>query len=234
RQSKVRDLSGRTFENISGFEYAMWALDKHMWTKMLACLPKDKEGEEIKDKLREQYKQVKEVGVTYILNGVTQHYMPDPVTKTEHHFDFDNTILKELQKYVKKYDGNQWRTGVGGAQRLLPIHVVDEYCSDEAFHPVPAFKEQPKSSRRFDNWLNYGRKESWFFEGSKLGVDFAIYKGRPWWFSGPKAEKDGERGLWDSVDLNALRALCEVRTNDFIALENDLKPCNLNENLYKI
>ncbi|EEZ95171.1 hypothetical protein LLB_0329 [Legionella longbeachae D-4968] len=34
--------------------------------------------------------------------------------------------------------------------------------------------------------------------------------------------------------LNALRALCKVRTNDFIPLENDLKPSNLVENQYKI
>src|SRR5690554_3177705 len=32
KKGKVTDCSGRTFNNISVFEYALWALDKHMWT----------------------------------------------------------------------------------------------------------------------------------------------------------------------------------------------------------
>ncbi|QIN36654.1 hypothetical protein GCS73_13965 [Legionella longbeachae] len=115
--------------------------------------------------------------MTYTLHGVNQHYMPDPITKTDHHFDFENTIIKELQEYVDKNVVNQWVTGVGGAQRLLPIHIVEEYCSDVRFYPVPAFKEQSKSSRQFYNGLNHGEKKSWFCEGSKLGINFAIFKG---------------------------------------------------------
>lgn len=43
RKHEVTDCSGRTF-NISAFEYTLWALDKHMWTLMLECIPKDKKG----------------------------------------------------------------------------------------------------------------------------------------------------------------------------------------------
>ncbi|WP_131743539.1 F-box protein [Legionella gratiana] len=224
RQSKVRDLSGRTFENISGFEYAMWALDKHMWTKMLDCLPKTEEGEKIKVVLRTQYQRIKETGVTYEHHGV--------ITQTpEKHFDFEGTIIKELQENVDKDDDNQWRTGVGSAQKLLPIHVVYEYCSDTPFYPVPDFKEQPKSSKEFYNWLNNGEKESWFCEGSKLGIDFAIYKGARG--GAGVAGLPGFFGRPGRVVLNAIKALYEVRTNDFLALENDLKPCNLPEHQYK-
>ncbi|STX36111.1 F-box protein [Legionella cincinnatiensis] len=220
-RGQVTDLSGRKFTHISGFEYAMWALDKHMWTQMLDCLPETKEGEHIKAKLRTQYQRIKEVGVTYELHGV--------ITQTpEKHFDFEGTIIKELQEYVDKDDDNQWRTGVGSAQKLLPIHVVYEYCSDTPFYPVPDFKEQPKSSTEFYNWLNNGEKESWFCGESKLGIDFAICKGQAGAHAG-----SGGRGSWRAGDLNAVTALYEVRTKDFLALENDLKPCYLSEHQYK-
>ena len=65
RKGDVTDCSERTFLNISGFEYALWALDKHMWTKMLACLPQNEEGQKIKQTLSEQYEIVKEQGVCY-------------------------------------------------------------------------------------------------------------------------------------------------------------------------
>ncbi|WP_131775159.1 F-box protein [Legionella cincinnatiensis] len=222
-RGQVTDLSGRKFTHISGFEYAMWALDKHMWTKMLDCLPKTAEGEKIKTVLRTQYQRIKEVGVTYELHGV--------ITQTpEKHFDFEGTIIKELQEYVDKDDDNQWRTGVGSAQKLLPIHVVYEYCSDTPFYPVPDFKEQPKSSTEFYNWLNNGEKESWFCEGSKLGIDFSIYKGCPRVVA---VAAYVLAGACVRIDLNAITALGVARTKDFLALENDLKPCYLSEHQYK-
>ncbi|STX45163.1 SidC homolog [Legionella gratiana] len=228
-RGQVTDLSGRKFTNISGFEYCLWALDKHMWTKMLDCLPKTEEGEKIKAVLRTQYQRIKETGVTYEHHGV--------ITQTpEKHFDFEGTIIKELQEYVDKNDDNQWRTGVGSAQKLLPVHVVYEYCSDMPFYPVPDFKKQPKSSKEFYNWLkNNGEKESWFCEGSKLGVDLAIYKAVRWRGVAPTGchGLDVAPSSVVGATLNAIKALCEVRTKDFLALENDLKPCNLPEHQYK-
>src|SRR4051794_12377679 len=35
KKNRVTDCSGRTFASISPFEYALWALDKHMWDTML-------------------------------------------------------------------------------------------------------------------------------------------------------------------------------------------------------
>jgi hypothetical protein len=36
-----------------------------------------------------------------------------------------------------------WCEVVGGAQRLLPIPIVDEYCSNLPFDPIPPFKTRP-------------------------------------------------------------------------------------------
>jgi hypothetical protein len=64
-----------------------------------------------KHALRTQYQRIKEVGVTYERHGV--------MTETpEKHFDFEGTIIQQLQEYVNKGDDNQWRRGVGGTQLL--------------------------------------------------------------------------------------------------------------------
>jgi hypothetical protein len=55
-RSKGIDCSGREFESISSFEYALWALDKHMWDTMLSCIPKNEKGDEVLSQLRSQYR----------------------------------------------------------------------------------------------------------------------------------------------------------------------------------
>ncbi len=231
-RGQVKDLSGREFFNMSGFEYCLWALDKHMWTKMLACVPKTQEGEQIMAVLRKQYQTIKEHGVTYTLHRVTEHYMPDTITKTEKHFDFKGTIIKELQDYADNHDDKQWRTGAGGSQRLLPAHVVHEYCSDTPFNPLPDFTTQPVSSKEFYNFVS-NSKESWYRVGSKLGVDFGVYKSSWALFCVCRCVAGRAPSGVVRADLNAIKALYEVRTNDFLALEEELKPCSRAENQFQ-
>ncbi len=149
-----------------------------MWTKMITCVLQNEESKRIFEILIAQYNKINTDGVTYKLNGRTI---------TEQHFDFENTIIKELQTQIdsinapeeKNWDAidKQWREGVGGAQKQLPMHVVDEYCSDEPFIPVPKFTSQPKSSKQFYNLITK-KDENWFGADSQLSVDFAIYKAR--------------------------------------------------------
>ncbi len=227
-RGQVKDLSGREFSNISGFEYCLWALDKHMWTKMLDCVPKTEDGERIKTELRKQYQMIKEHGVTYTLHGVTKDYRPETTTTTEKHFDFKGTIISELQKFLDRNNNHQWITGVGGAQRLLPAHVVDEYCSDRPFELLPFyyFEQRHTSSKEYKNHLT-NKKESWFGISSKMGESFAIVKGTGVVMSMARAWVPGVRD-----DLGAIRILYRVRKKDFLALEDDLKPCNSSENRY--
>jgi hypothetical protein len=218
QRGKVTDCSGRTFSNATGFEYALWALDKHMWTRMLNCLPNDEEGLKIKAELQVQYKGIKERGISYSLNG-------KPILVPEHHFDFKNTLIKELQTQVDAVNeenpnwnaiDKQWKEGVGGAQKLLPMHVVYEYCSNEPFYPKPTFIAQPELKKQFYNWVT-GQDENWFGADSKLGTDFAIYK------AGVGVAREWHRAQAGcGVALAAITALYEVRTKDFVALESQL------------
>lgn len=218
KRGVVTDCSGREFENISAFQYALWALDKHMWAAMIACIPQNEEGIKVFARLIAQYNKVNTDGVTYKLNGETI---------TEQHFDFKNTIIKELQTQVDSINTSgvqdwdaidkQWREGVGSAQNLFPMHVVYEYCSDEPFYPVPKFTSQPKSSKQFYYWATK-KNENWFNAGSKLSVDFAIYKA-----GHCPAQSRAHLRLSAWRDLVALTALCQVRTNDFIDLKSQLE-----------
>ncbi|APF03019.1 TPA: F-box protein [Legionella pneumophila] len=231
KRGKVTDCSGREFDNISAFEYALWALDKHMWSAMIACIPQSEESRKLFVQLLAQYNKINTEGVIYKLNENTI---------TEQHFDFENTIIKELTTQVKEmktqvdsinapnltgdnidnWDAidNQWREGVGGSQKLLPMHIVDEYCSNEPFYPVPQFTSQPKSSKQFYNWTTK-KYEDWFNLNSKVGTDLAIYKGR-----GSSSLGCGHAGIAASRDdLGAITALCQVRSMDFINLKSLLE-----------
>ncbi|AUB68508.1 TPA: F-box protein [Legionella pneumophila] len=242
KRGKVTDCSGREFENISAFEYALWALDKHMWAAMIACIPSNEESRKVFVQLLAQYNKVNTDGVTYRLDGKTI---------TEQHFDFENTIIKELKTQVNEmktqvdsvnapnptgdaidnWDAihNQWRVGVGGAQKLLPMHIVDEYCSNEPFYPVPQFTSQPKSSKQFLNWTEQ-KNVDWFNLNSKMGSDFAINKGR-----GDRPLGCGHGGIAASRDdLRAITALCEVRTMDFINLKSQLEELATLDNHHQV
>lgn len=222
QRGKVTDYSGREFENISAFEYALWALDKHMWAKMISCLPQNEEATKIFNKLISQYNKIITDGVTYRLNGQTI---------TEQHFDFENTLIKELQTQVDSINAIgsnweavdiQWQKGVGGAQKLLPMHIIYEYCSNQRFDSVPEFIVQPNTSAQVYSWLS-DKDEHWFSVDSKLSVDYAILKG-----AGKVLAAGYARGRLPGTpachqDLDAMKALCKIRTNDFIDLKSQLE-----------
>lgn len=224
KRGSITDCSGRKFESISPFEYALWALDSHMWNTMLKCVLENAQGDEVLKQLAVQYKTLQTYRVTYILNETLI---------TESHFNFQQTIIKELQIQVDAANASgdkdwgaidkQWRKGVGGAQRLLPMHVVNEYCAAEwSFHPIPDFTTYPGSSEQFDNWVT-DQEENWFDVDSRLGIDFGIVKDRPPFGAMGGASPFLGRVFQSShadacADLAAMLALCKVRTNDFTNL----------------
>jgi len=216
KQGRVVDCSGRIFENISGFEYALWALDKHMWIMMLECIPKEKESNKILKKLQVQYEKLGTDKITYILNG-------EKISGKN--FNFAH-IIQELEIQVKSLHApgekdweqmdRQWKENIGNAQKNLPMHVIYEYCSIELFDPQPQFVTKPAS---FQQFLNPETKkwENWFSINSKLGIDFAISKGRH-----PQATA-GAKSTEARADWLAMKTLWRVRKNDFINLHSELE-----------
>jgi hypothetical protein len=221
KRGSVTDCSGRAFVNISAFEYAIWALDSWMWKTMLACIPQNRQGDEVFSKLMRMYIKNAKIGVKYSFNDEL---------KMESHFDFTGTIIKQLELQRILLNSavrssvnitKQFIEGVGGAQRILPMHIVSEYCSEEPFYPAPDFFCPSVTYSSIHNWLTKN-DENWF--DSQLGHTYAVYKSR---FVMPRIQNKEitEFEYWDHIidrDLTALKALYSERNNDLIKLGTEL------------
>ena len=213
------DCSGRTFSNISAFEFVLWALDtRYMVNMMFNCLPKDEIGLKLATKLEEQYYHHQEHGVTYTLEGQII---------TEKHFN--SLVLTEaLQTYVDNF-GNwtelqrvaHWCKVVGKAQCYVPAHVMQHYCEPYVrFHPLPKFEaEQFIRTLKFYNYVNY-QDMTWqgvtsssdLVLGENFGISRSVCFGTPPSIAGWRA----------AGDVVAVSTLCKVRLADYLAIPSML------------
>jgi hypothetical protein len=217
KKGMVIDNSNRIFLSISALEYAFWALDKDLWTRLVNCfLQQDKE---IPKELSIQYQNVKKYGISYTFGEKTI---------TEVHFDFENTIIKALETQAKlvyksfgKMDceqaNEQWVKSVGGSQKLFPMYLVYKYCE----------KSNESLSQEFYNLVSE-KYESWFESDSKLGIDFAIYRD-----NADEGAKGSNVGGWVMQDLHFVKKLYEERTKAFINFESYLIEQIISDNLVK-
>ncbi|MBN9231434.1 MAG: F-box protein [Legionella sp.] len=224
-RDQVTDYSQRTFDLVSGFEYAVWALDAPMWTTMLACIPKNEWGTKLVAQLQAQYHRVKTQGITYTLQGKIH---------LESHFDLQATLLAALQSLLtrialmprtshnRQLINLDFRADVGGAQKLLPMHFVAEYCSQQPFDPLPTFDAQPKFTHQFFNWET-DDFAPWYQPDSRLGIDFALVKG-----ASSQAESYSSLNSLELLlpslraDLNAFSALDAQRRREALGLISEL------------
>ncbi len=158
----VTDLSKRTFKSITALQYALWALDWHMWTMLLKYIPAEAAAQQMAQS---------EQGLWVSKHGVTANW---------------KNLIQALNQYISEVRvsksssvyGQTWVKQVGGAQLLLPAHVINEYCHPtRPFHPVPDFtKLEPTGG-----WRCRATDESeWFsasFGGGALGERFAVCRG---------------------------------------------------------
>jgi serine/threonine protein kinase len=206
----VKDLSGREFESITPFQYALWAVDYHMWTMILKYLSTEAQAQ-----------QCQELETKGTVHGK--------------HFNLQG-LIKALQMY--KNNCNSWNDSqcfgpwcnvVGGEQKLLPMHVVNEYCHpDRAFDPCPQeWKSKLPRTREFyqiydtdrHQWT-HAKGSSWFipfFGKGGLGFTYAFSRG-------VGRLEGGMRAPWSNVynDLMALQSLWQTRTQQLKSLESEL------------
>ena len=104
----IVDHAGRSFLDMSGFQYSFWALDTVMWGKIASYLPVGKVKTEIQDLLARwpHEPQVNWSGVTTAFGRLASRAWND-------------------QQEINK----KWVEEIGGAQRLLPMHVLNLYDS---------------------------------------------------------------------------------------------------------
>ncbi|HQY22128.1 MAG TPA: ankyrin repeat domain-containing protein [Gammaproteobacteria bacterium] len=153
----VTDLSNRTFRGITGFQYSIWALDWHMWTMLLKYMSFASTAKQA---------QSMETGIWVKEHGLSASWK-DLIDAIHTYIDLCNR--SSLKKVT-----TQWKTQVGTAQRLLPAHVVNEYCRpDRPFEPCPDFTT-PCLPRTRDT-----KQGEWFTatcDNEGLGTTFAYFR----------------------------------------------------------
>ncbi len=170
------DLGNRIFHNITAFQYAVLALDYHMWTMLLKYLkPNDARAQLIE--LEQKAILTKDKGW---------------IIRREAGVNWPNIswlpLIGALNNYAQNYNswsadecGTYWRQQVGGPQLILPAHIINEYS-----HPYwnnSSGIALPRTG--VGDWRTGG-------EGNKLGNSFA-------WLRRYLLEVGWERYAWTGV-----------------------------------
>ncbi len=206
----VTDLSGREFKQITAFQYALWAMDWHMWTMIQKYLPKEAQAQQLQE-------------------------LEAKSTEHGNHFNL-KTASDYLEQSWKIFPQKTdvWARVMGEVQRGFPVHVVNEYCrSDRSFYPCPQeWESKFLRTQELDVWNpRQGKyiKISWFKSFSpeyELGKNYAFYRyneARPasvTWGGGVFPSLGLRPCLW--ADFYALQSLWKTRTQQLESLKSQL------------
>lgn len=198
----ITDLSKRAFNNITGFQYAMWALDWHMWTMIQKYLPDDQAIKQAAEF---------ETGAWIKNHGTDAKWIFDELLKA-----YGVTISLYDQKKWKESEA-AWMQQVGSVQLLLPAHVINEYCHPtRPFYPIPNFKSSDPLPRSRE--IDVGEWFTATYKGGKLGAACPHVGG----IDDGRAGSARFNGLGHSgrrmcvgMDFSSIHALYSVRTSQY-------------------
>ncbi len=170
----ITDWGGRTFKDISAFQYALWAKDFKMLEMMLKSIPVGEEGDAIRTELLRQYEQVtipryQGGGLTYThtyerpkvdaagipIKNASGNWDCETVTEERwgNHFDI-TPLLNAYNDYYTHFDARTWPEReacwikvIGTQQRLLPIHILQRYCDPGTPFPSVPYGHQNDNPR---------------------------------------------------------------------------------------
>lgn len=182
RYGRITDPSGRIFKRITGFQYALWALDfKDMCRIVLNSIPKDETGQALRNGLLNQLRELQEHGVSYERAGVKhndKHFNLSPLKIALNIYisSYPNWSFDEMRAY--------WCKTIGGEQKDFPISIRHFYCGHREF-----ILGQLIMKRSLTLYDYTGKSEiKWNTDVDGLGIRFAIRHSR-------------KRGAWTSSDL---------------------------------
>ncbi|MFT4058481.1 MAG: hypothetical protein QM652_02930 [Legionella sp.] len=123
KRNSVIDGNGRHFEAVSGFGYAVWALNYRLGEMMLKSISENKPHKTLLELMRAQYNQVTEKGITYTLNGKKF---------TEKWFDA-SLFLEKLKEFSDQFDSVspqanelKWKE-INRFITQCPRHLLEEF-----------------------------------------------------------------------------------------------------------
>ena len=204
KKANVTDYSGRTFKNITAFQYALWALDRHMWKMIREYLPNDAAREQLEEHESKDTEYTKEHGVHYNFNEL---------------IDALNAYIDNYNHWTPDQSEHQWSKIIGSAQRKAPAHIAHEYCrEDRGFDPTPDFKES-KLPRTVALCLG----PAWFpIKNIKVIFNTGIY--RAWWNKAGRTSGSPISTTREDAecDKDAMVALKQARMEELCELRREL------------
>jgi hypothetical protein len=150
-------------------------------------------------------------GIHYELNGVHYQDVRDGVA-----------LINAYRKYIRIYETHQpdtpwgdvdraWIDVVGQAQRILPIHILQRFCEDKPFSPLPTINDLSLApfnrSLQIYNCLTGVRGVVAF---GSLGTVYTIYKVVGWGRRYGCVRGSCTRSVSGSIDLAAVLRIKEV------------------------
>ncbi len=216
-KGRVIDKSGRVFNAITPLQYAIWALDKHMWEMLMSFMSEEHAARQFE----------------LLLNYGTEH---GP------HFDF-TALINAYENYMNKFDaaneaeGNELWAKVGRAQQNIPAHVVHEYCNPKkSFYNIPTFQEPLSKCLSLFYHPELLDGCDWFSAKHFLEKQAVIraWNGVALIVSAKDASSDsyGAKCGAAAIDFAAIKALFSIRMQErealaetlHISTKNELKP----------
>lgn len=238
----VTDVSGRKFKNVYALQCVLWTWDTlHMYSMMFDCIPADEQGKMIKEALLHQYNEHKTTGLTITLNGTTyqeKHYDFSPVLAAvkAYHEQINYTIQQdEIHQHELFTTMHEKWCEMIRLEYFLPAHVIQHLCfwqnSGFLVHDRPSiclstFKEKTFIRQPTESWYSFmaSAPETYCETVSHLTSDFT---NRTLYIPASKNIKSADYHFPKSymmiTDLNALTRLNNVRKNDYIQIEQQLK-----------
>lgn len=205
-RSDVTDLSKRTFYGITGFQYAVWALDFHMWKMIRKYLPDAAALDQARGFETGSWVKKHGIDARELLNNLIKAY--GIVTHKAH--EIEANLLRYYSPPYFSDVNKEWVTQVGGAQLLLPVHVVNEYC-----HPTRSFAEHREQRYSYDRpCYNFKDASSlprnrtingqdWFAVG-RIGKECAVYRFDHNCAKSIKEVLEIDKGLFKAAESGAL------------------------------
>ena len=150
----LTDCADRHFEKITGLQYAIWALDYHMWTMIKKYL-----------NLYHARSQIVELNTGSWVRTFGENW------KSLIDLNIFNIsyIKNEGSCWKEKNTNRYWCQQIGGTQLMFPAHIINEYC-----HPLRAFR---LSTLWNDQEESLPRKGVDIWRRTSLGHTFAWVRG---------------------------------------------------------
>lgn len=213
----VTDHANRTFRNITGFQYAVWSLDWHMWRMIKKYLPPEEARLQAESFATGSW--VKEHGEHANWYKLIENYQ---------------TLIDNFSGWYYNGGINSWEKindhlihQIGSAQSQLPMHVIQEYCQPSRQFSwgcvedglVPSFKEDIVLVRKLPEWLDL----------KTFGREYIIWRADSVTIDSRNMLRDAH--TWDIMtrnklglaDKNAIAQLYETRTQQRQELVVELK-----------